>query len=185
MAAAAAAAGGGGEGAASWATGAGATGVGPGETAGGVTFVRLLVVQKTTAIATRMTPPSKADNQRDMLPPSSRSELSRMMGDPHPSVESVRRAVAWRDIRRRQSVMARAHDARRASLDAPRRRRPKTQLGPASRMGPAPFGGPSPAHPVVSPIAQPGARRGGISFFGSFGSGSGAAFIFCGDGAQP
>ena len=95
------------EGAGSLATGAGATGAGPGET-GGVTFVWLLAVQKTAAIATRTTPPSKAHNQRDMASPSRRSELSPMMGDPHPSVEFVGRAVARRDIRRRQSVMARA-----------------------------------------------------------------------------
>ena len=99
------------EGAGSLATGAGAGGTGvtvagPGETRG-VTFVWLLAVQKTAAIATRTTPPSKAHNQRDMAFPSRRLELSPMMGDPHPSVESVGRVVARRDIRRRQSVMAR------------------------------------------------------------------------------
>ena len=56
-------------------TGAGATALGFGET-GGVTFVWLLAVQKTAAIATRTTPPSKAHNQRDMASPSRRSELS-------------------------------------------------------------------------------------------------------------
>ena len=61
------------EGAGSLATGAGAGGTGvtvagPGET-GGVTFVWLLAVQKTAAIATRTTPPSKAHNQRDMAFP--------------------------------------------------------------------------------------------------------------------
>ena len=95
------------EGAGSWATGAGVTDAGPGET-GGATFVWLLAVQKTVAIATRTTPPSKAHNQRDMTFPSRRLELSPMMGDPHPSVESVGRAVARRDIRRRQSITARA-----------------------------------------------------------------------------
>jgi hypothetical protein len=63
---------------------------------GGVTFVWLLAVQKTAAIAARTTPPSKAHNQRDMASPSRRAELSPMMGDPHPSVESVGRAVARR-----------------------------------------------------------------------------------------
>ena len=86
------------EGAGSWATGAGAGGAGG--TGAGVTgarsdetgsmrFVWLLAVQKTAATATRTTPPSKAHNQRDMASPSRRSELSPMMGDPHPSVESV------------------------------------------------------------------------------------------------
>ena len=99
------------EGAGSLATGAGAGGTGvtvagPGET-GGVTFVWLLAVQKTTAIATRTTPPSKTHNQRDMVFPSRRSGPSPMMGDLHLSVELVGRAVARRDIRRRQSVTAR------------------------------------------------------------------------------
>ena len=54
-----------------------------------------------------------------------------MMGDPHPSVEFVGRAVARRDICRRQSVMAHMTPLR-APLDAPRR--PKPRVGPASRM---------------------------------------------------
>jgi hypothetical protein len=48
-----------------------------------------VAIQKTAAVATRTTPPSKAHNQRDMSSPSRRSELSLMMGDPYPSVESV------------------------------------------------------------------------------------------------
>ena len=76
------------EGADSWTTGAGVTVAGLGET-GGVTFVGLLAVQKTAAIAMRTTPASKAHNHRDMAPPLCRSELSLMMGDPHPSVESL------------------------------------------------------------------------------------------------
>jgi hypothetical protein len=55
---------------------------------GGVTLVWLLAIQKTAAIATRTTPPSKAHNQRDMASPSRRCELSPMMGDPYPGVES-------------------------------------------------------------------------------------------------
>jgi len=56
---------------------------------GDVTFVWLPAVRKTAAIVTRTTPPSKAHNQRDMAIPFARSELSPMMGNPHPSVESI------------------------------------------------------------------------------------------------
>jgi hypothetical protein len=57
-----------------------------------------------------------------------------LMGDPHPSVESMGRAVAQRDIRRRQSVMARTlRSSRVFGRAAPHRCRPKTQAGTASR----------------------------------------------------
>ena len=132
------------DGAGSLATGAGAGGTGvtvagPGET-GGVTFVWLLAVQKTAAIATRTTPPSKAHNQRDMAFPSRRLELSPMMGDPHPSVESVGRAARCSP----SSIYHGAHmTPLRASLDA-RSQKPTSVLALAWR--PAPFGG-SPAPP--------------------------------------
>jgi hypothetical protein len=58
-----------------------------------VTFVWLLAIQKTATIATRTTPPSKVHNQRDMAIPFARSELSPMMGNPHPSVESIGQAA--------------------------------------------------------------------------------------------
>ena len=70
---------GGGEGAASSAVGAGAgagaTAIGLGGT-GGDTFVRLLAIHKTAAIARRATLPSSAHNLRDMPCPSRRSEPS-------------------------------------------------------------------------------------------------------------
>jgi hypothetical protein len=157
------------------ATGAGADGTGvtvagPGET-GGVTFVWLLAVQKTTATATSTTPPSKTHNQRDMVSPWCRSGPSPMMGDLHLSVEFVGRAVA------RYSPSSICHGARmtpiRAPLDA-RRQKPTPILLLTWR--PAAFGGPPP-HPVV-PHSRNQRASGQLHVLAVLAGGHGRAFNF-------
>ena len=99
-----------------------------------------------------------------------------MMGDPHPSVESVGRAVARRDIRRRQSV-GRARVTPFARLWTRRAAPTQNHPDPASRMASRTFRRPAAASTRRTQsrnrLADETARC-----FGSFGSGSRARAHF-------